>query len=215
MGRKKSTPYLSIKYPFIEVIREYENRVNGSRVFLCKCICGKLIDRTYASLMATINVNCGCSTINGAKKHGLRNHPLYSRWAGIKKRCYNKNYFEYYLYGGKGIKMCDEWRNDFKSFYDWSIANGFSQDLVIDREFGDKDYCPENCRWITNEESSNNLCTNVKYEYNGKMLGIYQIARLTGIYDETLRDRVVNQGLTVYEAVAIGKNRKKHEKRKN
>ena len=208
---KKDYSIFNIEYPFIKIIKEREDKINGSRIFLCECICGKLIDRTFTALKYTLNVNCGCKNLGRNKTHGLRQHPLYSRWAGIKKRCYNPNYIDFHLYGGKGIKMCDEWKNDFKAFYDWAITHGFSEELVIDREFGDKDYCPENCRWITDEESSNNLCTNVKYEFNGKMLGIYQISRLVGIYDETLRDRVVNQGMSVYEAVAIGTNRKKRK----
>lgn len=146
----------------------------------------------------------------GFKKiHGLRNHPLYTRWVCMRSRCNDENNIGYKIYGGRGIKVCDEWNYSFQNFYNWSINNGFKSELVIDRIDSNANYCPENCRWATTEQNANNTSTNVKYEFNGEMLGIYQIARLVGIYDETLRNRVVNIGMSVYDAIELGNNRKK------
>ena len=77
-------------------------------------------------------------------------HPLYTVWWGIKTRCYNTNHENYKYYGGKGIYMCDEWKNNFQLFYDWMMKNGWEQGITVDRKNNDKPYEPDNCQLITN-----------------------------------------------------------------
>lgn len=86
--------------------------------------------------------------------HDLSKHPLYSRWQGIKQRCYNKKEKKYKDYGGRGISMCDEWRHEFTAFYDWCMSNGFNNNLHIDRINNDGNYEPNNCQFITLEENN-------------------------------------------------------------
>jgi len=81
-------------------------------------------------------------------------HPIYSTWWGIKTRCYNSHSDAYMYYGARGITMCDEWKNDFNSFYDWMIDNGWEKGLVVDRKDNDKPYSPDNCQLITDSLNS-------------------------------------------------------------
>ena len=77
---------------------------------------------------------------------------IYETWQDMKRRCYNKQNARYDSYGGRGITVCDEWLNNFQSFYDWAISNGYSDDLTIDRIDNDGNYEPSNCRWSTAKE---------------------------------------------------------------
>ena len=93
----------------------------------------------------------------------------------IKRRCYNKNYKNYNVWGGRGIRMCSEWESDYFAFRTWALQNGWAAGLTIDRIDCDKDYCPENCRWIKKQEQSLNLRNTNLYDCNGN---IYSQRRL-------------------------------------
>lgn len=88
--------------------------------------------------------------------HGLTKHPLFGIWMEMKKRCYNKNYKQFYDYGGRGIKICDEWLNDFQTFYNFCLKNGWKYGLQIDRKDNDKNYTPDNCRFVTHADNVRN-----------------------------------------------------------
>lgn len=93
-------------------------------------------------------------TEKGDILHSLSTHPLYIRWSGMKNRV--KDPKKKYSYMDKGVIICKEWMDNFLQFYDWSILNGFREDLELDRIDNNGNYCPENCRWITHKENCNN-----------------------------------------------------------
>lgn len=95
---------------------------------------------------------------------------LKNRYRGMVSRCYNKRAINYKYYGEKGIKICDEWLNDFNSFYEWSINNGFKKELSIDRIDSNKDYHPNNCKWSSKTEQCYNRDMSVKLSLNGKTM---------------------------------------------
>jgi len=99
-------------------------------------------------------------------KHGLRRHRLYSIWSNMKTRCYNPQ-INHIHYKEKKIVVCNEWKNDFKKFYDWSISNGYSDELSIDRIDTNKNYEPNNCRWTTRTMQARNRTISKGKKYKG------------------------------------------------
>ena len=136
----------------------------------------------------------------GHYKHGLRNTRLYRIWANIKTRCYNENDPHFERWGKRGIQMCEEWKNDFNAFYDWSMLHGYSDELTIDRIDNNGNYEPSNCRWVTVKEQNRNK-RNVKYiTYAGKTQSIPEWTKELNLGKETIRERL-KRGYTDYEAL--------------
>ena len=122
--------------------------------------------------------------------HGQSYSRIYNTYHSMKQRCYNSKNKNYYNYGGRGIKICEEWLNDFQAFYDWSMSHGYSDDLTIDRKDNDGDYCPENCRWSTHKQQSNNVRTNHLITYKGETLTLKQWSEVLNINYNTLSRRI-------------------------
>lgn len=130
---------------------------------------------------------------------------LYKRYWKIKERCYNPNHISYSRYGGRGIKMCDEWYNSYEAFESWSLENGFEPNLQIDRIDNDGDYCPENCRWITKKENCRNRDNGKEFVYHGeKYKCLSKFCEENNIDIELVNHRL-NIGWTVEEAIDIPK----------
>lgn len=134
-------------------------------------------------------------------KHGLKHTRLYSIWNGIKIRCLNPNFIRYKDYGGRGITICDEWKNDFQAFYDWAMSNGYADNLTIDRIDNNGNYEPSNCRWVAMDVQANNSrhCRNI--EFNGEVHSLSEWARITGIPRYTLNNRINQYGWSIEDAL--------------
>lgn len=113
----------------------------------------------YVARKGDICRKCHCrkmSVDNGRILHGLRSHPLFNRWADMKFRCKDTRPLNRKSYLEKNITVCDEWKSTFLNFYNWSLQNGFSAELEIDRIDNDAGYSPSNCRWVTHKVNCEN-----------------------------------------------------------
>lgn len=183
------------RWTIIKEISSYKRM----RRFQCQCDCGTIKNVFIGSLISGKSKSCGCLAHEQAKfinyKNGLYKTRLHCIWQNMVQRCYNSNRHEYPNYGGRGICMCNEWRNDFKSFYDWSMSHGYADNLSIDRINGSGNYEPSNCRWATISQQNCNLRTNRIIAYNGESKPLSEWSKSLGINYKTLEKRVKKWGI--------------------
>jgi hypothetical protein len=162
-----------------------------SRTWKCKCSCGNITIKTTAGLRSGNINSCGCyqleSMRKNAIKHGFSHTRIYEIWLGMKARCYKPTVKYYYNYGGRGIKVCDEWLESFENFKAWADKSGYADNLTIERKDNDGNYCPENCTWITQAEQNRNRRTSHFVTYKGQKMLLQEIAKSTGIAPQTIK----------------------------
>lgn len=197
------------KFGRLLVIEKTDKRdITGGVVWKCKCDCGNITFTTSHSLTTSHCRSCGCYKIDFNReqgktnftKHGMKHTRLYNTWCNIKQRCYGIDCKNYKNYGARGIKVCDEWLNDFMCFYNWAMDNGYNNELTIDRVDVNGNYEPSNCRWATMTEQANNKTTNHYVLYKGAKMTVKQLSDKYGIAYRTLLCRI-NRGWDVEKAV--------------
>ena len=134
------------------------------------------------------------------EKHNYSGSRLYRIWTNMKSRCYNVNFPKYKVYGGKGIKVCNEWLNSFISFKKWALTNGYKDSLTLDRINIQGDYAPENCRWATMKQQENNRTNNHLITYKGVTKTMKQWSEELGIPYNCLQMRLNTYGYSIEEA---------------
>ena len=129
------------------------------------------------------------------------NSRLYRIYNHMKDRCYRPNDKRYRDYGGRGIVICEEWKNDYLEFKNWALANGYRDDLTIDRINNDGNYCPQNCRWVDRFVQGNNTRNNHLLTFNGETKTLSQWSRESGLKITTIYMRIYQYGWTIEEAL--------------
>lgn len=176
------------------VVERVENSADGRARWLCRCDCGQSKTVLGEHLKKGRTKSCGCAKSESSskrfKKHGGRNSKLYRIWSNMKDRCNNPDCKVYSDYGGRGIKVCKEWIDDFSAFQKWALANGYKEGLTIDHKDNDKGYSPDNCRWTDRKIQGNNK-RNCRYiTYKGQRKTVAEWSDITGIPHDTLLYRL-------------------------
>lgn len=156
------------KFGRLTVLDRLHNYHDKKQVhWLCVCDCGNLVEVFGFMLRTGKTKSCGCLNKEAITKHDKSDTRLYNIWTLMKSRCYNKNNRAYPNYGGRGIIVCSEWLHDFMAFYNWSMSNGYDDNLTIDRIDVNGNYEPSNCRWADRKQQNRNTRKNRMYTING------------------------------------------------
>lgn len=186
----------------IALEREIRTSKSGKTKYAAwKCLCtfegcGEITYSTLHSLRSGQHTKCGKHKI----VHGLRHTRIYGIWNGMKIRCYDKNNHNYKKYGAKGITVCNEWKDSFVAFNEWAQANGYTDDLTLDRIDPSGNYEPDNCRWVSQKIQQNNRSNNRIISYQGENYTLSQLSRKYNLNAGFLRRRL-EFGWSVEDAI--------------
>lgn len=198
----KTEDFIGYKKGNIEVIGAGIRNKEGKRFFEVKCYnCGAIYYQTIGNLLKVKGDGCKNCKNSYLKTHGMKYEKIYNVWKQMKHRCNctENDYNHYKNYGGRGIKVCDEWNKSFEAFRDWAYANGWNEEnmyssgrnmLTVDRIDNNGDYCPENCRIITHKEQQYNKRNTRYITLNGTRYTYKDLMELTGLPLTTIKGRI-------------------------
>lgn len=177
----------------LTVLSWAENNKHNKSVWRCLCDCTNPdVYVIGANLKSGNSTQCKECKARSMVKHSVNDKRILNIWNGIKQRCYNQNHDAYHHYGGRGIKMCDEWLNNAEEFEIWANKNGYSKDLTIDRIEVNGNYEPSNCRWATDDEQQSNRRNNVLLTFNGETKTVRQWEGVSEVSRTTIQKRIFN-----------------------
>lgn len=225
-GNYKSHEWLGKRYGHL-VIQKYNQK---DCKFECRCDCGNAVELKPTYLIDGLQTTCGLDCKYHGEKtrtHGLSKDRIYRIWRGMKSRCYNPKNIAYKTYGGRGIDICDEWRDDVFAFREWALSHGYSDDLSIDRIDNDRGYSPDNCRWATPEIQANNqhprytftkrpdgkakYKRKVEWTIDGETKSAIEWCEQYGLSVPMVRYRVKKKGMSPKEALSAPKKQGSHD----
>lgn len=197
---KKYEDLTGQKFGRLTVIQRTKNNKYGNLMWLCQCECGKQKIVRGSHLKGKRIQSCGCLAFEIAKEkmiernfvHGKKGTKIYAIWKAIKQRCFNPNNAMYHNYGGRGITICEEWKNNFQAFYDHvsKLPHFNEKGYSLDRINNDGNYEPNNVKWSTAKEQANNTRTNVFITFKGETHTVAEWSEITGINNKVILERI-------------------------
>lgn len=192
------------QFGYLTVIDRAADKTSGKKpkvMWRCLCKCGKETFVTGYALRGGTTVSCGCKK----RKHNFANKErLYNIWCCMRQRVNNPNNTSYPHYGGRGIKICDEWK-EYSNFREWAFSNGYNENLSIDRIDVNGNYCPENCRWADDKTQANNQTRNRLILFEGEKYTMSQLAEKLNLSYSSIQHRI-ERGWSI-ERIATQKQR--------
>lgn len=208
---------LTVTGPPETTIVQQKNRTAKIISYPCICDCGKTFMANQRSLLEKEEPSCGCTRWARRKLHskakGFCNTKLYGVWNAMISRCENPNCRGYHNYGGRGISVCDEWKNDFLAFKNWAEKNGYCDGLTLERINNNGNYEPNNCSWKTKKEQNNNRRTNRLLTFNDITHTIMQWSEICGVSFSAIVKRL-DRGWSIEDILTRDTNDQRHRKNK-
>ena len=208
------------RFGWLTVIADCKPEKGKDREIICRCKCGNERVMSFRSVVSSgATTSCGCKKDFYwiiASKTGINRESyqrIYRIYSLMNYRCHHKKAPAYKDYGGRGISVCREWRDDFLAFFNWAIQNGYGDGLEIDREKNNGNYTPTNCRWVTKKVNGRNTRQNRYMTYNGQRLAASEWAEKLGVPKDLIYGRLKN-GWTDEDTICIPSQRLKNKKTK-
>ena len=209
---KKLDVKVGQRFGMLTVLKELEPHITPcgttKRMFECRCDCGNIVRKELAYMKVCESCGCTKPTIGDRTRKYTKSATssfIYTTWLGMRQRCYDPNAEKYKNYGGRGIRICDDWYNDFSKFYTWSLKNGAKKGLTIDRIDNDGNYEPNNCRWVSLKTQARNKTTTRYITCNGITKPLCVWSEELGIGESTIRARIDKYGYTIPQALGFEK----------
>lgn len=203
MSKKFSNEYLNSligkKFNMLTIISYKKKDKCNRNYFVCKCDCGNTTEIRANHLLNDNQYSCGC--IRTKYKDAVIGTAIYNTWNRMMHRCYDVKNHKFKRYGQRGIKVCDEWKNNYDNFYNWSINSGFRIGLSIDRIDNDGNYEPSNCRWATRKQQMNNTSRNRCITFNNETHTLAEWSELLQIKYGTICSRL-HRGKPISQVLA-------------
>ncbi|MEW9122684.1 MAG: hypothetical protein AB2421_08220 [Thermotaleaceae bacterium] len=185
----QSKDLAGMKFGKLQVLNRYIGTEKKGWYWDCLCDCGTLSAKDGYRLLSGKTKSCGC--ISRDRKIKKQQKRLYHIWLTMEESCHTLNSIDYINYGARGLRVCNDWSNNFLSFYQWATANGYTEKSTLDLMNLDGCYEPSNCRWVTNKQQGIATRNNCHITINGQTKTITEWAELAGINPRLLRYRVV------------------------